>query len=321
VTRRVPVGICLPADVVDPAVLRAAAERIEAHGFDQIAVGEHVLASRPTPAAFTTLAFVAGVTESIGLLSAVVLAPLYPPALLAKLAASLDAISGGRFILGVGVGGEVPAEFEACGVPVGERGERTDDALRVVQALTSSEGPVSLESPRWRLDHVALQPAATRPVPLWVAGRSDAAARRAVRFASAWLPYLITPEQLADRRERLRQAALELSRPEPRTVAFCFCGVGADRHRARRDATTFVSDRYSLPTDRVRRYVVAGTPAECVSQLRTLHDAGAAGFVLRLTCEDRDFDRMLDAVANEVVPGLDVGEHDDPAERTMTAEA
>jgi probable F420-dependent oxidoreductase len=317
VTAHVPVGICLPADAAGRDALRRAAQRIEARGFDQLAVGEHVLAARPTPSVFTTLSYVAAITESIGLLSAIALAPLYPPALLAKLAASLDALSGGRFTLGVGVGGEVPAEFAACGVPLRERGVRTDEALQVVRALTSP-GAVSLASPRWRLEGATLEPPPVRPVPLWVAGRSDAAARRAAAFASAWLPYLVTPEQLAERRATMRDAALARAVPEPRVVAYCFCAVGADGHGSRRDAESFVAERYGVPSERVRRYVVAGTPPECVAQLRLLQDAGASGFVLRLACDDGAFDRMLDVVANEVVPGLDGRGTEVRAEPTIT---
>jgi alkanesulfonate monooxygenase SsuD/methylene tetrahydromethanopterin reductase-like flavin-dependent oxidoreductase (luciferase family) len=301
------VGVCLPIDRPDARAIQGLASRIEELGFDHLAVGEHVLAGRPTPAVFTTLAFVAATTGSIGLVTAVALAPLYPAALLAKLAASLDALSGGRLVLGVGVGGEVPAEFEACGVPLRERGIRTTDALRVVQALTASSGPVSMATSRWRLAEAALQPPPVRAIPCWVAGRSEAATARAAELGDAWFPYFVTPEQVAAGSARLRCHAREFSRPTPETVVYCYVNVGPDRGLASASALSFVSKRYSVPTERLRRYVVAGDPERCVSRLREYLDAGVSGFMLRLACEEAASARMIGMLAKEVVPGLREG--------------
>src|ERR1035441_3565929 len=103
------------------------------------AAGGHVLFPGPVCTAFVTLAAAAAVTERIRLLSAVTLLPVYPMVLAAKMAASLDLVSHGRFELGVGVGGEYPPEFAASGVPVGGRGARTDEALAVLVRLLSGE--------------------------------------------------------------------------------------------------------------------------------------------------------------------------------------
>src|SRR2546430_7839024 len=100
------------SDVAGPV---DAARRLEGLGFDYLAMGEHVAFGVPTPNAFVGLSAAAAVTERIKLLSAITLLPLSPAALAAKLAAALDVVSGGRFTMGVGVGGEYPREFEACG--------------------------------------------------------------------------------------------------------------------------------------------------------------------------------------------------------------
>src|SRR3954451_9213777 len=99
----------------DPA---AEARALEASGFHFACAGEHVSFNVPVGNSFVSLAVAAGATTSIKLMSTIVLAPLYPPALLAKLGAALDVASGGRYHLGVGIGGEIAAEFRACGVPL-----------------------------------------------------------------------------------------------------------------------------------------------------------------------------------------------------------
>src|SRR6185436_20785990 len=108
-------------------------------------------------------------TERVRLLTSIALLPLYAPALAAKLAVTLDRVSGGRFELGVGAGGEYPREFDACGVPVAERFRRLDESLEVFELLSSGE-PVSFDGAFGRLDGLALAPPPLqrpRP-PIWV---------------------------------------------------------------------------------------------------------------------------------------------------------
>ena len=127
------------------------------------------------------------------------------------MAATLDRVSGGRFDLGIGVGGEYPPEFAACGVPVGERGTRTDESLEICtrlfagQTLTLKGKFASIEGQR--LDPLPIQPGGP---PLWVGGRREAAIRRAGRFASHWLPYMVSPEQLSSSLDKVRVAATDV---------------------------------------------------------------------------------------------------------------
>ena len=115
-----------------PYDVAASARRIEQLGFDIIGCGEHVSFYGDTANGFVSLSVAAGATTRAKLMSTITLVPLYPAALLAKMGAALDVASGGRYIMGVGVGGEFANEFEACNVPVNQRGSRTDDALEVV---------------------------------------------------------------------------------------------------------------------------------------------------------------------------------------------
>ena len=107
--------------------------RIEEMGYDSAWTSEHIFFYFPTFDALTSLAAMAALTSRITLGTAVFLLPLRPAALAAKEIASVDNLSGGRLILGVGVGGEFPKEFEAVGSPVKQRGSRTDEAIEVMK--------------------------------------------------------------------------------------------------------------------------------------------------------------------------------------------
>ncbi|MGH7962444.1 MAG: LLM class flavin-dependent oxidoreductase, partial [Candidatus Binatia bacterium] len=109
-------GVALPAVTNIPEFARQA----EACNFDFLGCGEHMMFHGPVPNTFIALSIAAGATQRIKLLSSVVLLPLYQPVIVAKMASVLDVASGGRYHLGVGIGGEFPKEFEACGVPLQE---------------------------------------------------------------------------------------------------------------------------------------------------------------------------------------------------------
>src|SRR5436190_13475293 len=169
---------------------------LESWGCDYACAGEHVSFNVPVGNSFISLSVAAGATTRIGLMSTIVLTPLYPPALLAKLGASLHVASGGRYNLGVGIGGEYPTEFDACGVPVHERGARTNEALEVVRLLWTTDA-ANYDGRFNRFSGVTIAPRREPAPPIWVSGRSNAAMRRAARFADGWLPYMYTPEMLA----------------------------------------------------------------------------------------------------------------------------
>ncbi|MBS1883401.1 MAG: LLM class flavin-dependent oxidoreductase, partial [Actinobacteria bacterium] len=170
------------------------------------------------------------------LLSAITILPLYPPPLAAKMAAVLDVVSGERFDFGIGVGGEIEKEFVAVGVPVKERGRRTDEALEVIRLLFSP-GRHSFSGRFTTIDAERLQPGPVQEggPPIWVAGRSEAAMRRAGRFASVWMPYMYTPERLATSLATVRAEAERAGR-DPASVRgaiYAFTCVGEDGAAAR----------------------------------------------------------------------------------------
>src|SRR3954453_18348305 len=187
------VGMVLQSasDVADEA------RHLEALGCDYACAGEHVSFNVPVGNSFISLSVAAGATTRIRLMSTIVLAPLYPAGLLAKPGAALHVASGGRYNLGVGVGGEMPKEFEACGVPVHERGARTHEALEIIRLLWSTD--TAAFSGRFNsFEGVTIAPRRADPPAIWVSGRSDAAMRRTARFGDGWLPYMYPPERFAD---------------------------------------------------------------------------------------------------------------------------
>lgn len=200
-------GIHLPQfrEPVAGPVLAEAARVAEDAGADDLWVSDHLILPRGStspPESFhdplTVLTWAAAATRRVGLGTSVLVAPYRHPVALAKSLASLDALSGGRVVAGLGAGW-LEAEFAALGVPFGERGARTDEAVRVCRALWS--GADAVAERRVRLNGMRLLPPPARPggPPVWIGGNSDAGIRRAARLGDAWHTTISAPERLAER--------------------------------------------------------------------------------------------------------------------------
>jgi len=189
----------------EPGVLHRWAQTVEGLGFDLLMTSDHVVVTPdvaeqyPAPfyEPFTTLAWLAGITGTIGLGTTVLIVPYRHPLLIARMAANLNDLSGGRLVLGVGAGW-AEQEFGALGVPFRERGKLTDDYLRAVRAAWADE-----------TDYRAGQ------IPIWVGGNSDAGLRRAVRLGEAWHPLRFTMPWLREAVDRMVALAAEQRRPVP----------------------------------------------------------------------------------------------------------
>lgn len=263
------------------------ARRAEELGYDFVSTGEHVFFYGPIGNGLINLALAAGATQRIKLMSTITLVPLYPAALLAKMVTSLDVASSGRFNLGVGVGGEFAREFEACGVPVNERGARTNEALEVLIKLCS-EDDVHFDGKFTRLSGVTLDPKpAQKPhPPIWISGRSDAAMRRAARYGTGWLPYMYTPEQLAGSLQTIAGMSEQYERAAPVEAGqFIFFAVHEDRKVAIEMASERLSKQYNQDFSKlVHKYALAGNPDDCAARLSEYIEAGARTVILNSAC-------------------------------------
>jgi probable F420-dependent oxidoreductase len=300
-------GLMLGA-VADPADLPGAARRAEELGFDLVTAGEHVFFHGPTSNAFLTLAAAAAVTERIRLVSTLTLLPLYPMALVAKLTATLDQLSRGRFELGVGVGGEYPPEFEASGVPVAGRGRRADEALEVLVRLLSGE-TVSADGAFGSLRDLRLDPPPVqRPhPPIWVGGRQPAAQHRAGRFGDVWMPYMVSPTSFGRSLAAVREFAVRAGRPDGAVTGtlFIWGSVDPDGVRARDEAVSFVSQVYQQDFEPLAdRYLLHGDPDAVLARLADYQAAGADTVIFSPACPPDRVAAVTELFARDVLPRL-----------------
>lgn len=263
--------------------LGALAAEAEALGFDSLWAGDHIAFPAPILDPLQVLTCCASHTQRIRLGTCVYLLPLRHPTVVAKMVASLDFISGGRVIFGVGVGGEFPGEFQASGVPVRERGARTDEAITVLRQLWG--GAASHAGRFFHIDPVRLQPPPVQPggPPIWIGGRSDAALRRTARYGDGYVGYLLSPESFRERFARIGALAAACGRSaHPITAALMtFAVVDADRAVAVQRAAAILGAMYGRNMESAAaRYCIAGTADDCRTAARRYADAGVEHLVI-----------------------------------------
>jgi probable F420-dependent oxidoreductase len=279
--------------------------------------GGHVLPPTNTGEAVTRLALIAAWTERVRIGTAILTLPLYHPVLAAKQLADLDIRSGGRVTVGVGVGGEFAAEFEAMGIPVAERGGRTDEAMEIMRALWRG-GPVRHQGKYFHFDDIELRPvgvqesggAAARPggPPIVVSGRKEPAMRRAARLGDGWMPYLMSASGYARSVQTIREAADEQGRDLEgfEWMMYLYCSVRRDGNRARDDVARFLGRAYGdKPGAVLDRIAPAGTPEVVASRLQEYVDAGVRHFIISPAADSDTFE-VVKLAAEEVLPRLSV---------------
>ncbi|MFC6157498.1 LLM class flavin-dependent oxidoreductase [Kribbella jiaozuonensis] len=189
----------------NPARLRDWARVVEGLGYDLLMVSDHVVITPdvaeqyPAPfyEPFTTLSWLAGITERVRLGTTVLIAPYRHPLLVARMAANLNEFSGGRLVLGVGAGW-ARQEFEALGAEHGRRGRDTDELLAELRRAWADTDDYGAGN-----------------IPIWIGGASPAALRRTIRFGTAWHPLRQRIDQMRDGLDRLRTMAASLDQPVP----------------------------------------------------------------------------------------------------------
>jgi probable F420-dependent oxidoreductase len=271
----------------DPGHFRAVAELAESLGYDSIWAGEHLSFHNPILDLGVALTAFATCTSRIGLGAGIVLLPLRHPSLVAKQAASIDYLSRGRLLLGIGVGGEGKKDFEAAGVPLAERGSRADEGIRALRELFG-EPPASFAGNYYRFDGIEVAPRATQAggPPIVVGGSSPAAQRRAGRLGDGWLPYMLSARRYREGLAAVREHAEGAGRDPGALIAgvVLFALVGEDGDDAREAARAHLSVRYGMQFEphHVAKLCIAGTPMECQERLGEYVDAGARHLCLNV---------------------------------------
>ena len=281
---------------------------LDALGFDSIWSGDHVAYAGPILDPLIQLAQAAALSDRLTVGTAVYLLPLRHPAPVAKQVATLDTLSGGRVIFGVGGGGEFPIEFQLCGVPVEERGARLGEGIRVLRSLWSGQA-VAHDGRFYPFPEVALEPAPAQPggPPIWCGGRADAALRRAGRLADGWIAYVVTPERYRRSLETIAAAADAAGRRLTRfgTSHLLFMRLDKDRESALAFAAAFLSVRYAMDFSRAaERYCALGEPQAVADAIRAFHAAGMRHLVIHALAPENEKAAHLQRFAAEVMPLL-----------------
>ncbi len=296
------VGVWIPncRHLATPENIRGAAMRAEELGYDSVWVSDHVVVPRANLVNFgetifdplVTLAVIAGATRRVRLGTTVLIVPYRNAVVTAKMVSSLDALSGGRVVLGIGAGW-VAAESAMLGVPFAERGAMTDEHLEAMRELWASAAP-SFSGKYTQFSGLVFEP---KPIqkpypPIWVGGHSRAALRRTVDFGAAWHPINRPPTELRAGVAELARLSRERGRPVPPVLTL-------------RNDVRVTAPRESAPASTHGGRVLAGEPARLVEEIAELRACGVEHLVLEfLAADGRELDEQMTAFAERVRPRL-----------------
>lgn len=288
--------IFVPAGGADDTVAEWA-RAAEASGVDGVFVGDHVTFYGAGSDGLLKLAPIAAVTTKLELQTCVYLLALRHPTPVALQCAMIDQLSKGRLVLGVGIGGEDPGEWWACGIDPKTRARRTDESLQILRSLWTRE-QTSFDGKHFHLTDVRMRPKPYRPegVTLQVGGRSDAALRRAARYADGWTGIWVSVRRFAEAGEKIAGFATDAGRGGvrlPRGMQF-WVGVDDDRAKAREKVAASMTAFYRLPFEAFEKYTPCGAPGEIAEFIAPYIEAGCEwlNFVVA-DAADRTLDQVL----------------------------
>lgn len=254
-------------------------------GYDSVWLGDHILWHTPMVDATALLAAFTATTEKVKLGMGIMLLGLRQPGIAAKFLTSVNELAQGRLVLGLGVGGENPAEFEFAGVPHNQRGKRLDESLRVL-----------LE--QWDPATAKVAPAGP-PIPLFIGGRSDAARRRVVEFDAGWIAAFVSPRRVREEAALLEEVA---GRKVP-IILNLYIKTGADHDATVREAHEFLGHVYNMDSEPLMRNSLAGSVDHCAEQLVAFREAGVEHVILRPAAWEQQ--EQLEQWAGELMPKVD----------------
>ena len=272
-------------------------------GYDSVWVMDHLfnngyirerLDDKPYYHPMATLSHISALTSKVQLGTSVLVLPYHNPVELAKYAATLDQMSGGRVVLGVGVGAMTP-EFEALGIPLSQRGSLTNESMDVMRELWSNEDP-RYQSARWEFSDLKFSPKPRQVmngapnVPLWVGGNSQGAHRRAARRGNGWHPSGVTAEEFAIGRRHIMKMAEAAGRNPDELVM----SVRVEVEAHGRPSSDRAADRARLPGDDV---------AGMAAGISAFREAGVSHLVMALNTGDVSRIReLMQVIATDVIP-------------------
>lgn len=303
----------MPQDGPAPAAARlaavaAGAERAGAAG---IWACDHLFWHSPVVECLAALGVAATATRHCAIGSAVVQLPLRDTASVAKQAASLQELSGGRMVLGVGVGSHA-GEYGAAGRDFATRGRRLDDQVGALHRLWRGEPAAGhaggTDATRYR------QLPEVERVPIWFAGTSPAAVDRTARLGDGWLPLFVAPDDYAASlggiQARCDEAGRDPAAVFPAMVVFASVAAGAGAaDRALERGTAWMSSLYRLPPRAFARHLLAGTARQCAERVARWFESGARHVVVYVTSDDplAQFEDLVAASQDLVDTGRDRG--------------
>ena len=227
---------------------------------------------------------------------------------MAKQIADLDRVSGGRVILGVGIGGEYPQDFRAVGIPIEERGRRTNEIIPLLRRLWSAR-EITHQGRYYEMHEVMIHPAPAQRggPPIVVAGRKEPAMRRAASLGDGWFPYMYSPRRYGESVKTIVEAARDAGRDLAgfHWCVWIFLNINPDGDVAREEATRTMGATYNQDfRSMLDRVAAAGTASEVSDKLRDFYDAGARHFVFSPATAGANPTPVLDRLFSEVVPAL-----------------
>lgn len=298
----------LHVQLPNPGEARTIVRLAEEGGFTTVAVGDHLAFSLPILDPFVQLAQVATLSDKLSVRTSVFLLPLRHPTPVAKQAATLDLISGGRFIFGLGVGGEFPGEFAAAGVPHNQRGARLDEGIAVLRKLWTGES-VSHEGRFFSFPETQMLPKPAREggPPIWVGGRTEAAFKRAGTLCDGYLSYVVTPDQFRNALDAIsvHYEAANRNIPEYSAAHLLFMRLGPSYEAAYEDANALLSKRYAMDFSRAtKRYAALGQPADIAAAIDAFYQAGVRHLELEFLGSAEERNAQIEQFGKEVKPLL-----------------
>ena len=292
-----------PAGRDGAAFLWALCDQLERSDIDSIWLSDRLSSPVPVPEVMTTLAAIAARTTRLKFGPSVVVLPYRTPVVAAKEMATVDWLSQGRLFPAVGVGVELPREFEASGVTFSERGRRTDEAIRVIRMLWTQD-EVTFQGDFYKLDRISVFPKPWQtPPPIWIGGKSEAAMRRTARLGDGWMPSFITPDEMRAGVRKVQDLAAAAGRQVPED----HFGTLINYALADTEAAGLAMAQPYIPRGRVdeatmRQCTAFGAAGRLIEKIEEYVKAGASKFILRPLVPSERMLEQLGRVADEVCP-------------------